>query len=126
MHLDHIGIMNKSEDDAVRFYGELLGLELLKRSVLPAALSVQLFGLERDVDIIVFAGEGLKVEIFICPEGTQPQPDFNHPGLHLDDLQGFIQKAGQAGAELVIGTIPGKTGHFIRDFSGNLLEIKQS
>jgi catechol 2,3-dioxygenase-like lactoylglutathione lyase family enzyme len=125
MLLNHVGLTNKSEEDAVRFYRDFLGLELTRRSVVPAGLSEQLFSVTDDLGMIVFEREGIKIEVFISPVYTLPVPDINHIGFLLDNFQEIVERAANAGVKLIIGKTKDKTVYFVRDFSGNLIEIKQ-
>ena len=126
MLLNHVGIINKSEEEATRFYGDFLGFEITKRSVIPAELSDQLFAVPRDTDMMVFERNGIKIEVFIAADYVLSRPDMNHIGLYLDNFSEIVDKAPQAGVELVIGKTIEKTVYFIRDFAGNLIEIKQN
>ena len=125
MLLNHVGLTNKSEDDAVRFYRDFLGFELTRKSVVPAGLSEQLFSVSSDISMLVFEKAGIKIEVFISPAYTPPGPDINHIGFLLDNFPVILEKAPQAGVKLIIGKTKDKTVYFIRDFSGNLIEIKQ-
>ena len=125
MHLNHVGIINNSEEDALRFYRDVMGFKLTKEYVVPAELSEQIFRIPRDIKMFVFEKEGVKVEVFISPEYEPAVPNISHTGFLLEDLSGFVDKAGRAGVEHIIGKTAEKTVHFIRDFSGNLMEIKQ-
>ncbi len=125
MLLNHIGLTNKSEEEAVRFYRDFLGFELSRKSVVPAMLSEQLFSVSDDLGMLVFEKEGIKIEVFISPAYTLPSPDINHLGFYLENFPEIVAKAPQAGVKLIIGKTKDKTVYFIRDFSGNLIEIKQ-
>jgi len=125
MTLNHVGIINKSEEQAVKFYRDFLGFEITKESVVPSELSEQLFAVSRDIQMLVFERDGIKLEVFISPEYKPASPDIMHTGLLLDNLSEITEKATQAGIELITGKTKEKTVYFIRDFSGNLIEIKQ-
>ncbi len=125
MQLNHIGIINKSEEDAVRFYRDFLGFELTRKSVVPAELSEQLFSVPGDINMLVFEKDGIKIEVFIYPEYAPSGPDINHIGFLLDNFPEIADNAPQAGVKLIIGKTKDKTVYFIKDFSGNLIEIKQ-
>ncbi len=125
MLLNHVGVINKSEEQAVRFYKDFLGFKITKESIVSQELSEQLFAVSRDIKLLVFEKEGIKIEVFICPDCKQSYPDFRHIGLMLDDFSEIVKKAPQAGIELIIGKTTEKTVHFIKDLSGNLIEIKQ-
>lgn len=125
MLLNHVGIINKNEEEAVRFYRDFLGFEITKESLVPSELSEQLFAISRDINVLVFERDGIKIEVFISPEYKPACPDIMHTGLLLDDLSEIMEKAQQAGMELITGRTKEKTVYFIRDLSGNLIEIKQ-
>ncbi len=125
MLLNHIGITNRSVEDAIGFYRNFLGFEILKESVVPAELSEQLFHASRDVHLIVFERDGIKIEVFISPEYSPPFSDYNHVGLYLDNFEEIAGKAPRSGVDLIVGKTAEKTVYFLKDFSGNLVEIKQ-
>ena len=125
MELNHVGIFNTSAEHAERFYGGFLGLEKIKEGLLPADLAAQLFNINHDVEMMVYGRDGLNVEIFICPECSHQSPDISHIGLYLDNLNAVIEDAGKNNVEHLIGQTKDKTVHFLKDFSGNLIEIKQ-
>ncbi len=125
MQLNHVGIINKSKEHAIRFYKDFLGFKIAKESVVPAELSVQLFGVSGDINVVVFERDGIKLEVFISPGYKPASPDITHTGIFLENLSEITEKAAEAGVELVIGKTKDKIVHFLRDFSGNLVEIKQ-
>ncbi|RJR15863.1 MAG: VOC family protein [Nitrospiraceae bacterium] len=125
MQLNHIGLTNKSEEDAVRFYRDFLGFKLTRESVVPAVLSEQLFSVPADLPMLVFEKDGNKIEVFISPVYTLPSPDINHIGFLMDNFGEIVEKAPQSGVKLIFGKTKDKTVYFIRDFSGNMIEIKQ-
>lgn len=125
MILNHVGIVNESAEMAERFYKGFLKFEKTREVVLSPELSGQLFDLPREIIVLVFERDGVKLEVFICPECKLPYPDLSHIGLYLDDLSATVEEAQKAGVQHIIGKTGEKTVHFIRDFHGNLIEIKQ-
>ncbi len=125
MLLNHVGITNQSEEQAVRFYKDFLGFEITKESIVSQELSAQLFAFSREIKMMVFEKDGIRIEIFICPDCKPPSPDLRHIAVLLDNLAEIIEKARQVGIDLITGKTKVKTVHFIKDFSGNLIEIKQ-
>lgn len=123
MLLNHVGIANESEEKAVRFYHGLLGFEKTREFVVSTKLSEQLFSVSQEIRVLVFEKEGVKLEVFICPGCKQPSPDYGHIGFFLDDFFAIKEKAQQMGV-LVVGSTDEKTVYFLKDFSGNLIEIK--
>jgi catechol 2,3-dioxygenase-like lactoylglutathione lyase family enzyme len=124
MELNHIGITNKSEDQAIRFYQDFLGLEKTREILLAPELSAQLFSLSQEVKVLVFEKSGLKVEVFIS-NFQHANPNFTHFGLMLDNFADIAERAHRFHVDLIIGKYKEKTVYFLKDFSGNLIEIKQ-
>jgi len=125
MHLNHIGIVNAKEEQAERFYGEFLNLEKSREYVVPAELSEQLFKINRDIQAVVYERDGVRFEIFIYPDSGPSAPEIRHTALFVDDLPAFLNRAGQFQIEHIIGKTSEKTVHFIKDYSGNMIEVKQ-
>ena len=123
MLLNHVGIANESEEKAIRFYHGLLGFEKTREFVVTTELSEQLFSDSREIKVLVFERNGIKIEVFICPGCKQSFPDYSHTGLLLDDFQAIKEKAQEMGV-LIVGKTREKTVYFLKDFSGNMIEIK--
>lgn len=124
MVLDHVGIINADEDGAVRFYDGILGLEKIKESSVSRELARQLFGLDREIRMLVFGNEDLKVEIFIVPGFSLPSPSVPHFCLQVPDLGALLEKAKREGVKVISAERGGGTVHFVEDFSGNRIELK--
>lgn len=123
MLLNHVGIANETEEKAVRFYHGLLGFEKTREFVVSTNLSEQLFSISQEIKVLVFERDGIKLEVFICPGCKQPCPNYRHIGFLLDDFDAIKKKAQETGI-LVVGRTDEKTVCFLKDFSGNLIEIK--
>ncbi|MBI2471373.1 MAG: VOC family protein [Planctomycetes bacterium] len=124
MELNHIGVTNKSEEQALRFYRDFLGLEKTREILLPPELSEQLFSIFQEIKVLVFEKTGIKIEVFIS-DFQHANPNFIHFGLMLDNFSEVTEKARRSHVDLVIGKHKDKTVYFLKDFSGNLIEIKQ-
>jgi catechol 2,3-dioxygenase-like lactoylglutathione lyase family enzyme len=125
MLLNHIGLVNRDEEDAILFYQDFLGLDKTRDFMVSSELAKQLFGMSREIKVLVFEKETFKIEVFISPEYTVSSPRLNHLGISVNDLNQFIQTAGKKGIQVIFGNHAGKTVYFIKDYSGNLVEIKQ-
>ena len=123
MLLNHVGIINESEDKAVMFYHDLLRFEKTREFIVSPKLSEQLFSILQEIKVLVFERDGIKLEVFICLECKRSFPDYSHIGLLLDDFDVIKDKAQQMGV-LIVGKTDEKTVYFLKDFSGNLIEIK--
>jgi catechol 2,3-dioxygenase-like lactoylglutathione lyase family enzyme len=124
MELDHIGIINKSEEDALRFYTGLLGLEKIRESMLPPELSQQLFSLAMEIKMLVFGKDSLKIEVFLISGFVSPFPRIPHFCIQVRDFPGFLARGREAGVKIIIGKRPGKAVYFVEDLSGNRIELK--
>ena len=124
MQLNHVGIINKSEEQAVKFYQDFLGLKLTREIILPLELSEQLFSVAKEIKVLVVENEGIKIEVFISD--FQPEnPNFTHFAIMVDSLAELTEKAIRFDAEVIIGKHKDKTVYFLKDFSDNLIEVKQ-
>ncbi|GJQ60866.1 MAG: VOC family protein [Candidatus Scalindua sp. AMX11] len=124
MQLNHTGIINRSEEEALRFYQDFLGLEKTKESVLSPELSEQLFSLYEEIKVLVFEKAGMKIEVFIS-DFQLGHPNFTHFGIMLEDLPEITEKAKRSDVDVIVGKHKEKVVYFLKDFSGNLIEIKQ-
>ncbi len=124
MELNHIGITNKSEEQALQFYQDFLGLEKTREILLAPELSEQLFSLSREIKVLVFEKPGIKIEVFIS-DFQHANPNFTHFGIMLDNFSVVTEKAQRSHVDLIIGKHKEKSVYFLKDFSGNLIEIKQ-
>jgi len=122
--IDHIGIVNKQEDEAVEFYQNLLGLEKIKESSVPPELSRQLFSLFQEIRMLVFVRGNLKIEVFLIPGFTPSSPNISHFCLQILHFPELVERLKQAGTKVITGQHGGKTVYFAEDFSGNRIEIK--
>ena len=124
MQLNHVGIINKNEEQALKFYQDFLGLKLTREIILPLELSEQLFSVSKEIKVLVVENEGIKIEVFISD--FQPEnPNFTHFAIMVDSLSELTERAIQFDAELIIGKHKDKTVYFLKDFSDNLIEVKQ-
>ncbi len=124
MVLDHVGIMNKDEDRAVRFYQDILGLEKIKESSVSANLAGQLFPFNREIRMLVYGKENLMVEIFIVPDFSPPSPSVPHFCIQVPDPAELLEKAKNEGVKVTFAERGGRTVYFVDDFFGNRIELK--
>ena len=53
MQLNHVGIINKDEEQVLKFYVDFLGLEKTREILLPLELSEQLFSVAKEIKVLV-------------------------------------------------------------------------
>ncbi|TNF52631.1 VOC family protein [bacterium] len=126
MLLHHVGIFNKDENQAVTFYHDFLGMEKVREYLVTPELSRQLFSVARETRVVTFARGDVKVEIFLSTEFDLPAPNIPHFCLHLENFSEILETARTSGIEVITGKKDDKTVYFLKDFSGNMIEIKSA
>jgi len=124
MHLKHVALVAGSEEKADIFYSNLLGLNKSEPKTLPLELSKAIFNLDAELVIINYLNEDLHFEIFITDRSKDSSRQIEHLCLEVDDLSVFLNKCDSLGVEVVRIPKGDKMLTFIRDFNGNLFEIK--
>lgn len=124
MLLRHAALTCSSEKNSEKFYESLLGLKKSEPKTLPPALAKAIFGVDAELQIINYRNENVHFEIFISSRSINSSGQIEHVCLEVDDLQSFLKKCGHFGID--VSQIPNgdRTLTFIRDFDGNLFEIK--
>jgi catechol 2,3-dioxygenase-like lactoylglutathione lyase family enzyme len=125
MLINHIGVVNRSDREAVSFYKGFLGLEKTREFIVAPELSSQLFSVTREIPCLVFEKAKIKIEVFIDPDFILPSPNVSHIGFWVDNVEQLIEDAAANNVEVITGSHQQKTVYFVKDFSGNLIEIKQ-
>jgi len=124
MILRHVGLTSSSEEKADVFYADLLGLIKSAPKMLPLELAKAIFNADRELVMINYQNEDIHFEIFITGSDGGNSRKIEHTCLEVDNLAGFLEKC--RGLSIDISRIPkgDKTLTFIKDFDGNLFEIK--
>lgn len=124
MHLKHVALTSSSEEKANNFYTELLGLHNAEPKTLPSELSKAIFNLDSELVMINYQGEHVHFEVFITGHNQGNSRKIDHTCIEVDNLEGFLEKCRRLNVD--VSRIPkgDKTLIFIKDFDGNLFEIK--
>ena len=92
--------------------------------VVVAGRMVAIFNVDGELQIINYMGEDIHFEIFIADDSKRCVNPIAHVCIEIDDLETFLTKC----AELDVNVSQIPKGHrtltFIRDYDGNLFEIK--
>ena len=126
MLLKHVGLACSTEDNADKFYQELLGLNKSEPKMLPSDLSRAIFNIDAELLIINYTGEKVHFEIFITGPVDDRSGKIAHQCLEVDDLSAFTEKCRSLGVEIIQVPKGAKVLTFVKDFDGNLFEIKRS
>ena len=124
MGIDHVAMANRDEAEAERFYGDLLGLARLYDFTIDARLAERLFAVARDVKVVTFGDGRTRIEVFIAPEMVSPSPMVPHLCVAVQDPAGTAGRAEALGLPVVRAEREGRTLYFVRDRSGNAVELK--
>lgn len=125
MRLKHVALVCTSEEKSDKFYQGLLGLEKSEPKTLPAVLSKSIFNLDSELVIINYLNEHLHFEIFITDRSKDRTGQIEHYCLEVGNLEDFINKCKILGVEIAQIPIGDSTLTFVKDFDGNLFEIKE-
>jgi catechol 2,3-dioxygenase-like lactoylglutathione lyase family enzyme len=124
MILRHVAIPCSSEKNSDRFFKNLFGLEKSMPKTLPSSLSRAIFDVDGELRIINYMGEDIHFEIFIADDSECSVNPIAHVCIEIDDLETFLTKCAEL--DINVSRIPkdNRTLTFIRDYDGNLFEIK--
>ncbi len=120
----HTGLVCRSEENADRFYRDLLGLEKAAPWALPQDLSRSLFDTDAELTVINYTGNGMHFEIFI-DAGYQGNPGrIAHTCIEVASHRDFLETCQTFGVR--VNRVPkgDRILIFARDFDGNLFEVK--
>jgi len=124
MHLKHAALTSSSAEKADTFYADLLGLTKSEPKALPRELSKAIFNVDSELVMINYQDENTHFEIFITGESSGNSRPIEHVCLEIDNLEEFLEKCRSLNADIARIPKGDKTLTFIRDFDGNLFEIK--
>ena len=124
MLLRHAGLTCSTEDNADKFYRELLGLNKSEPKTLSADLSKAIFNHDAELQMINYMDDNIHFEIFVSNQASASQRQIEHICLEVADLAGFIEKCRRMQVEVALIPKGDKTLTFIKDFDGNLFEIQ--
>jgi len=124
MLLRHIALTCSSEKKSDRFYKNLLGLEKSEPKILPTPLSKAIFDVDCELMMIHYQDEQVHFEIFITGHSTHVDRHIEHVCLEVDNLQNFLKRCRDLDVETFQIPKGDRTLTFIRDYDGNLFEIK--
>jgi catechol 2,3-dioxygenase-like lactoylglutathione lyase family enzyme len=125
MQLNHVALVCSSEENANDFYGGILGLQRMRTSVLPNDLARQIFGIDRECQMLVYGNDRFTAEVFVAENLPGGERSFEHVCLEVEDVEAFVVEC-EAGGVTVNRVLKGeRLLTFVRDFDGNLFEIKE-
>jgi catechol 2,3-dioxygenase-like lactoylglutathione lyase family enzyme len=121
--LNHIALQCNDKEKAETFFTEVLGLPIKKKFTVSRGLSEAIFGIDESVDVEVYGNNETIFEIFITQ--TEKKRSYGHVCIEIDNKKEFIDRCKKYGIKLIVITKGGKNLLFVKDFTGNLFEIKE-
>ena len=124
MILRHVALTCSSEENSDRFFKNLLDLEKSEPKILPRSLAKAIFDIEAELLMINYRSQQVHFEIFISGDSENNIKQIAHVCLEVDDLETFLKKCRDLNVEMSQIPKGDRTLTFIRDYDGNLFEIK--
>ncbi len=121
--LNHVALQCNDKEKIETFFTEVLGLPIKKKFTVSGELSEAIFGINESVDVEAYDNNETRFEIFITQ--TEEKHGYGHVCIEIDNKKEFIDRCKQYGIKPMFITESGKNLLFVRDFSGNLFEIKE-
>jgi catechol 2,3-dioxygenase-like lactoylglutathione lyase family enzyme len=121
----HTGLAASSEENADRFFIDILGLEKSEPKLIDRKLTYALFEINDELLMIRYKGGTVDYEIFIYQEYNAPEKQIAHSCIKVNDLEKIVNKCKDAGLKVI--EVPKGAGViiFISDYDGNLFEVKE-
>ena len=121
--LNHVALECNDEEGAKTFFTDVLGLLLTKKFEISEELSETIVGIRGNVDVLVFDNNEMRFEVFISQVGKKH--GYEHICIEVDDKNEFIGRCRKYEIEPMIVKREGRDLLFVRDYSGNLFEVKE-
>jgi len=125
MKLHHVAVVCSSLENADRFYGEILGLQQIKTSVLNRELAEKIFDTDLECQFVLYENENFTIEVFIIPAAQQKITPVAHLCLEVDNKEEFAKNCQANGLEAKQIPRGDSLLIFVKDYDGNLFEIKE-
>ena len=127
MKIEHIAVGYNSEEEANKFFVELLGLKKISSKSVSPDLMEKFFGVKKEHKFIVFGNQDSIFEVFITYKKGKAKDPFTHICLAVDNRDEFVDKALLMGFDLVKVFREESDGYylFVKDSFQNLYEIKE-
>ena len=121
--VNHVALQCNDKEKVETFFTEVLGLPIKKKFTVSRELSETIFGIDESVDVEVYGNNDTRFEIFITQ--TEEKRGYGHVCIEIDNKKKFIDRCDNYGIKPIVITKGGKNLLFVRDFTGNLFEIKE-
>lgn len=121
----HWGLTVSSETRARELFEKLFRMPVVKQFDVTESLSRSLFDIGGEARAIVFDAGGTVIEVFIDPESARRANRYDHLCLAVEGRDALLKRAEEMGLKINRFRKGDREIVFIRDFDGNLYEIKE-
>ena len=122
--LNHIAIPLSFAEDVAGFYSGILGFTEQYRFEINEAVAATIFGIHKPIVVTVVENNGLLLELYHI-ERTVTDRDISHFCLNVPDVKTICKIAKESGYSAQLFERPSGKLAFLKDLSGNLVEIKE-
>jgi len=119
----HVALQYSDKNKAEVFFKKILGLNLIKTFNLSEELSEEIFNLKEKVEAVVYGDENTVFEVFINSQNGDH--GYEHVCIEINDKEKFVKRCKENNIEPLFIKKGDRVLLFIRDFMGNLFEIKE-
>ena len=121
-NIQHVALQYNNRKQAEIFFSKILGIPLTKTFTISKELSDKIFKIREETIVDVYSNEKAYFEIFITK--TQINHGYEHIGIEINDKEEFLKRCKNNNIEPIFVEKGEKILLFVRDFAGNLFEIK--
>jgi catechol-2,3-dioxygenase len=121
--LKHVALQYSDKKQADIFFSKILGMQLKKTFTISKDLIYEIFRIKEEILIAVYKNESTCFEIFITDKKTDYS--FEHTCIQINNKEELIERCKKYGIKIIFVKKGEKTLLFIKDFAGNIFEIKE-
>jgi catechol 2,3-dioxygenase-like lactoylglutathione lyase family enzyme len=97
----------------------------MRTSVLPKDLAQQIFGIDRECQMLVYGDDEFTAEVFVAADPQGGGASFEHVCLEVEDVETFVRRCEARQVKVNRVQKGDRLLTFVNDFDGNLFEIKE-
>ena len=128
MKIEHVAIGYNSEEEADKFFSDLLGLKKIRSKSVSEDLMQSFFGVKKKSKFVIYGDKDSSFEVFITNDDSKAHDIYSHFCLLIENRDEFVAKASSMGFDVI--KVPRKEGEgyylFVKDIFDNLYEIKEN
>ena len=128
MKIEHVAIGYNSEEEADKFFIDLLDLKKIRSKSVSEDLMQSFFGVKKESKLVLYGDKDSSFEVFITNDDGKAHDNYSHFCLLIKNRDEFVVKAISMGFNVIKVPRKGGGGYylFIKDLFDNLYEIKEN